>query len=383
MKKLFICLIILISFISSTTVAYAEGLNKDDNHSSIIDEMIDSIDLSDLEALLNQTPESASSIKEIILSAIKGEYISFSAVVESITKLLKENFSIYAKTFASIFSVLLICAIFSALKPDKGQTSEIVFIVCYISVLLLIFAECTSAINDTKQIITNLSKQTETLFPILLTLISVTGSKATSSVYMPTLAFASSGILSIIINILLPIVTICAVLSVVSSFSERFSLNKVHEFFKDIYKWIIGGIITVFSIFTSIKGITSNAYDTFSLRTLKYMVGNSFPLIGTFAKEGVDVVLSTTILLKNAIGSVAIFAIFFILLTPFIRIAILSLSLKFLSAVVEPIADIKISQLINSFSKTITMLASLLLMVFIIYFISILLIISAQTGLLA
>ena len=77
MKKLFICLIILISFISSTTVAYAEGLNKDDNHSSIIDEMIDNIDLSDLEALLNQTPESASSIKEIILSAIKGEYISF------------------------------------------------------------------------------------------------------------------------------------------------------------------------------------------------------------------------------------------------------------------------------------------------------------------
>ena len=44
MKKLFICLIILISFISSTTVAYAEGLNKDDNHSSIIDEMIDKIE---------------------------------------------------------------------------------------------------------------------------------------------------------------------------------------------------------------------------------------------------------------------------------------------------------------------------------------------------
>ena len=41
MKKLFILLIILISFISSTTVAYAEDLNKDGNHSSIIDEMID------------------------------------------------------------------------------------------------------------------------------------------------------------------------------------------------------------------------------------------------------------------------------------------------------------------------------------------------------
>ncbi|MBQ3572783.1 MAG: stage III sporulation protein AE, partial [Clostridia bacterium] len=361
MKKIFICLIILFSFFSSSTVVYADDFSEKDNPTSIIEEMIEDIDLSELEELLNQTHESTVNVKEIILKAIKGDYLSLSSVFEAIFKLLKENFATYAKTFTSIFSVLIVCGLFSTLKPDKCQTNEIVFIVCYITVLLLIFSECTSAIDYTTQIITNLSKQTENLFPVLLTLLSVTGSNASTSVYTPTLVFATSGILSIVTKILLPLVSICTVLSVISSFSDRFSLNKVHEFFKDIYRWIIGGVITVFSVFSSIKGITTNAYDNFSLRTLKYMVGNSFPLIGSFAKEGVDVVLSTTILIKNAIGSVAIFAIFFILLTPFLKIAILSLGLKFLSAIVEPIADIKISLLLNSFSKTVTMLASLLL----------------------
>ena len=162
-----------------------------------------------------------------------------------------------------------------------------------------------------------------------------------------------------------------------------FGFNKINDFLQDLFKWLIGGIITVFTVFSTIKGLSAGVYDNFSIRALKNAVGNSFPLIGSFAKEGIDLVLTSGILIKNAIGNIGIIFLFYTILTPLLEIIFLSLSLKLLAGLCEPLCDKRISHLLTSFSKTITMLSSLLFMLFLIYFITFMLVITAQGALIA
>ena len=89
----------------------------------------------------------------------------------------------------------------------------------------------------------------------------------------------------------------------------------------------------------------------------------------------------SAILIKNAIGGVAIILLFFALLAPFFEILLLSLFFKFMQAICEPIADNRIIHLLSSFAKIVGMLATLLIMIFVLYFVILILVIVAQNGL--
>ena len=104
-------------------------------------------------------------------------------------------------------------------------------------------------------------------------------------------------------------------------------------------------------------------------------------MLGGFTKEGIDVIITSSVLIKNAIGGIAIVLLFLACLSPFIKIVVFSLFLKFLSGIIEPFADTRITQLLSSFAKIVTMLATLLLMIFIVYCINFLLLIGAQSAL--
>lgn len=377
-----ICILILIFAININPVVTVNASElTEESFNQIIEDLIGGIDLINLEKLLNQYLGDYN-IKEVISLAIKGEFLDYNFIFNFILTVIKTNLAPLCANFITILIVILICGLLSAIKSQKERFSEQIFLVCYCSIAIILFYQVISVIKDVSDVIKVVNKQTQSVFPILLSLISVLGAKSSVSVYQSSYLFISSVAMVIINKILLPIIYFCIVIALCSSLSNKFSLKKLEMFFSDLYKWIIGAVIAVFSIFMGIKGFTASAYDNFSLRALKYAVGSSFPLIGGFAKEGVDVVIASSILIKNAIGSVALIIIFFAFFTPFLKIAILSFLLKFVSAIVEPISDNRISSMILSFSKIVSMLSTLLLMVFVLFFILVILLISAQSGLL-
>ncbi len=377
---IFIVIYIIISFFSiNVKTVYAE----DESSFTIegtVEDLIDDLDLSVLQEMLDEYLGDGA-IKEVLLQALKGEYLSFDKLTELFLFILKNNVRPLLKTFISIFGIILICSLISSLKSEKSELSDIIFIVCYCGVALIAFSQCSAIIKELGKVIVSLCKQIDGIFPILITFISFTGSNASAAFFKPTSAFLSKLASSLTQKILFPIIGISLVLAVTSSLSEKYTLKKTLDFFISLYKWIIGLVVISFSVFSVVKGVSASIYDSLSLRTLKYAIGNTFPLIGGFAKEGVDVVIASGILIKNGIGVVAIILLLFALISPFVKIAMLSLSFKFISAVIEPLADARITQLFSGLSKVITMLATLLLTVFIIYGINFLLVIISQNGL--
>lgn len=381
-KKYLVVFIILLFLFANypAEIAFAEDkVNAENSVDEIIAEITEGLDLSALEEFLKNNLGDYD-LNELIKGAIKGEAFTLEEFLSLSLEILKNKFLFIKDSIISILAVLLVFGVFSVLQPDKGQVSEIIFMVCYCFIGLLVFTLCAKSIKSVCEIITNLAHQTEKIFPVLLSLISIVGANSSLKVYQPIFIFVSNTIVEIILRILLPIVSLCAVLSLVSAISEKFTLKRLTDFFVDLFKWIIGITLAVFSIFTGVKGLTAGIYDTFSLKIIKYTVGNSFPLIGSFAKEGVDVFLASGVLIKNAVGVISIIVLFFALIAPFLELALLSFALKLLSAFSESFSDTRITYMLNGCSKVITLLNTLLAMFFVVMFIVFLSVIKIHGG---
>ena len=375
-RILFLIIICVLLFPFDIIVVSAEENNID----ATVNEIIENLDLNSLNDWLTQIIH-GKDLNEILTNMVKGGFVSNEELSSIVVGYFKSSFTPLVTLFIQLFSIILICSILSSLKPDNNQLKEIIFLVCYCAIGVAIFGLSIKSINSVKGIITSLSMQIESVFPILLTVMTAIGAKTSVAVYQPLCAGVVTIISSIINGLLLPIVEINACLAVGESLNERFSLKKFSIFLGDVFKWIVGITIAIFSFFSVVKSITAAVYDNMSIRALKYTIANSFPLVSGFAKEGVDVVLTSAILIKNAIGGVAIILLFFALLAPFFEILLLSLFFKFMQAICEPIADNRIIHLLSSFAKIVGMLATLLIMIFVLYFVILILVIVAQNGL--
>ncbi len=384
MRKNFIFVIFISVFlvgicsVNFTSVS-ANGLTES------IENQLENIDLTEFENFLNEIkdkPENFNFVNNIYLM-LKGEYtFSYNDLLSYIVDVLVLNLTEVSPAVISIIAIAIISGIFNNLKSnflDKG-TSDVIFFVCFLGVILLLGNNLISFYIKTKNLIETLSKLNEIMSPIILSLMVASGGSVSASVYKPAVAFLSGGIINIFLVVVLPLVVISLIFTVISNFSSSVKFNKLSDLVGSVIKWIIGLSVTTFGLFLSVQGITSASFDGISIRATKYAISNSIPIIGGFLKDGFDLVVAGSVLIKNAIGVISVFALFYVILQPVLYMATFSLLLKFVSGVIESFTDGRVCRLCDCASKTITYFIVSILMVGLMLFISILLMIfSANT----
>ena len=123
--------------------------------------------------------------------------------------------------------------------------------------------------------------------------------------------------------------------------------------------------------FLSIQGITASSYDGVSIRTAKYAIKSYIPLLGGYLSEGFDVIMASSVLIKNAVGASGLILMFASIASPIIQIAVFSLILKLASAILEPLTDSRISEFIYTTGKTLTLLVTMIIGIAFMYLITV------------
>ncbi len=372
---IFIVLIISIfcTCINSNTV-YADELS--DN----IEEQLNNLDLEELEEFYNNVISNFFDVdfNSFLRKNLNGEYV-FNA--ENIYSYIKNICLSFAKDLLPTFiSIVVIGALCGFLQKNKGGiinegVYEITYFASILSIILLLLTRIYPLIENSKNAIENIAKITEIMSPIILTLMMAVGGNVSASVYKPTVTFFSQTFIGIVLYFILPFIVIYTVFNIGSSFSVGIKLNKFADFFAGLIKWVLGVFTTIFSLFLTVQGLTSAHYDGISLKAAKYAISNSVPIVGGFLKDGFDIVVAGSVLIKNSIGVCGIVVLLSIIFSPVIYLTVLSLLLKFCAAILEPICDVRISNLCVSISKTCSYLIACILVVALMFFILILMLI--------
>lgn len=375
MKKYLIIPLIILIFLTSlisARVVFADELS--DN----INEQLNNLDLSELENFIDQLNNNQSSFLESLKLMLNGEYDNGQANIYSyVLSIIFNSINDFTPILLSVVAISLFCVFIQNSKSSFASegVSEIIYLIGFLTILLLMSSPIYSIYNNTKNNIENIAKLNEIMSPIIITLMIASGGSVSASVYKPVVTTFSNIVINLMLYVVMPILGLCVILCILSNFSKHFNFNKFTDVFFSVVKWALGISVTIYSLFMSIQGVSSAMHDGISIKATKYAISNSIPIIGGFLKDGFDLFLAGSVLIKNAIGVVSLFSLLSFMISPILNVAVFCLILKIISAITQVISDNKISSFCTSLSKAITYINVVQILISVMFFITILLMI--------
>lgn len=153
--------------------------------------------------------------------------------------------------------------------------------------------------------------------------------------------------------------------------TNNIKLNRLSSFIKQINIVALGAVFTLYLGLVSIQGLYVTSFDKFTVKTAKFAVGNFIPVVGGFVSDSVDILLSSSQLIKNVFGGVGLVILVGICLIPIIKILSVILVYKVCSIAIEPVGEDNISSFLNEVANLMIIILATIIAVTIMFFVTI------------
>ena len=145
----------------------------------------------------------------------------------------------------------------------------------------------------------------------------------------------------------------------IGNLSDVIKLDSLNKNLLSLLKWILGILTVLFTCFVTVSGIVNAGYNGASVKVLKYATGSLIPIVGSFLSGGVDVFLTSAILLKNSVGFMAVLYLIITVFGSGVLILMVSFLIKLVISICEPIADKKFVSAVMGITDIFNYLAGL------------------------
>ena len=347
-------------------VAYA---TEEEEFGEIIQEQIGNLDTSEIDQVIedlnDQTKDffGEDNFLDKLMKIISGDFGNDSAsILDYVFNLVIDDVLSFVPIMATIIAVCILGSILQGVKPSKNGNSirSVINFVIFGVVIILIFSVFGKMIFSVSESISSMKEQMDSIFPILLTLLTSIGGSVSVGVYQPAMAILSTVIINIFKVFLMPLFIFSCLLVLLNSLSNSIKLDKLNGFVNSLFKWTIGIVFTVFMGFATFQGLTAGTIDGFSIKTAKYSLKNYIPIVGGYMSDGVFVILAGCNLIKNAVGLCGLLLLAGSIIAPILEIIVFSLVLKLSAGLIEPLGNSKLSTLISSLAKNTQSLVAML-----------------------
>ena len=283
---------------------------------------------------------------------------------------------------ASICALAIFSSLLSFAKADGSKSGDTLHFVCYIAIVLVVLNVIFQLVTGLTAAIDTITQFMSLVFPLILTLMTASGSAVSGGIYQPAVALLCSSVAGIFSAVIVPLFTASIILNVVANFTDNVRVAKFAGVFKSTGQWITGIAFTVFLAFLSIQGIQASTYDSVSVRAVKYAIGNSVPIVGGYIKDGFNLILGSTVLIKNAVGVTGLLLLLSYVIAPVINILVCILGFKLAAAVIEPLSDAKTPNFLHSVSQSFGLLMAAFLAIAFMFFVTVMLMIMTTNSVL-
>ena len=344
MKKIFIILIIFCFLFPSICIA--------ENEEDLVESQAKQYNIGDFLASAKEYTEDFDA-EELFNSAVKGN-LDNSKILKYITNILGDNLKDALNMIAGIIVVIIIHSILRTISENLGneEVAKIAYFVQYVLIVTLVMTNFSKVIADIKVAISDLTSFSNTLIPLLTTLMIATGNAVTSNMIEPILLLVITFIGNFITNVLIPIILVSTALGIVSKISDYTQVEKLSKFLKKGSLWVLTTVLTLFMSMATLEGGITSGLDGMTLKAGKSLVSNAIPVVGGILGDAIDTVLGYSNIIKNAVGIVGIFVIICICIKPILNLTALTITYYLGAALCEPIADKKIVSLIEQMGGT-------------------------------
>ena len=282
--------------------------------------------------------------------------------------------------------ILIVCILLSLLKNMSSgfasrSTEKIVYLASYGVIITIVLSIIGQVVAETTSLIEIITLFTDSIFPPLLAVMTAIGSVSATGVYQPALLLFSSLIPNVINSVVLPLFYLSFVLTVVGHLNEEIKLKKTVKTARSVAEWTLSLFFGLFTVITTAKGIAGNGSDSFAVRSAKFALSGYVPVVGNYLKDGFDIVITSCIVVKNAVGVTAIVILILTVIVPVVKILLSVFALRLTASVVEPFGEERVSAMLYDVSDCLKLLLILILCIaFSLFTVLMLIILSCNGG---
>lgn len=294
-------------------------------------------------------PQSGVSLEELLSEVMTGD------VIGAFTHFLKGNIGGMGSLAAGLKDVLvwlIVLGIVSALLThfvevfDRHQVADLSFYFLYLllaAVLLKCFMQAADTAADTLE---NIVLFIRLLVPTYLLAVGVATGTATVSASYQLMLLLIYGVEVVLMGMVLPLIHSCVLLSVVNGIWIEEKLTLLIELLEKGIGWILKaalGLVTGISVF---QAVISPVVDSLKATALQRAV-SSIPGIGGAADGVMELVVGSTVVIKNSIGVVLLILLLAMCAAPLLKIFLMALMLKAAAAFLGIVSDKRITSCAN------------------------------------
>lgn len=391
MKKAVIFVLIalcLFAFLPTSRAADDEEIDRalEDEITRNIESALGTADLHEIEEYFNKYSDTlrpitgGTDLKTFVTMLAKGGADFKISDVYSLV--LDSMFSGVKESIPAIVQIIVIALLFSIIthfKPSFGETgvSKAAQTAQFVIIGTITIGILSVAFSIGAGAITSMTSFTSELFPLLITLLTALGGITSAAILSPATVFLTTGISIFFSNVIMPLVIVLTVFTIINNFSTSIKLTGFCALIKTIVKWAIGLSFTIFLGIITIQGLLGSTFDGISIKTAKYTIDKLVPIIGGMVSDSVDVLISCTLLIKNAVGIAGIIIIAGIAITPVFGILAHYFLFKLTGAVLEPIGGKPIGKFATESADVLLLLFAAVLAAAAMFFITVAVIIGA------
>ena len=313
------------------------------------------MELSELENAMEEASDAGGvfdgmTVNDIVNNLLNGEPVFDSdKIMENLLNLFMMEVKSSIFLGCEILSVCIVMGLLTGFSDSFGRktVSSLGNVICSCVIIALCLGNFYQTYEYCQDTMDTMTSSMEILLPIMIPLLIATGGVSSGSILSPAMAAAVTGFNFVMQHVILPLVFISALFILINSITEKDYVKKLSVFLRRGAIFLTGFIITVFSGIMAVQGIVTKSADGILINTTRFSLDNFVPIVGGFAADSLEMVMSCVGLIKNAVGLIGIIIILSLLALPVIKILAVAAVYKITAIAAEPVTSKNISDCLN------------------------------------
>lgn len=357
MRKLIIILLIFYLMAPAACLAGPPGPQEKDAEAGAVPELnFDEIDryIGRLDAEIKSVSPDID-FRQLVYKIARNE-VSFSPgeIAKKLASYIFMEVVANSSLLGKLVLLAIICAVLQNLTAafEKGTTGQLTYMVTYLVMVALAIGSFTLAVNSGREVVDRMVTFMQVILPVLLTLLVAVGGFTAAAIYQPVVFISIALIATIIKNIVLPLLLFSAVLVLVSNLSSKFKVSNLAGLIKNVAMGILGAVSTIFLGVLSIQGVAGAVGDSVVLRTAKFATDAFVPVVGGMFSDALEAIVSSSLLIKNAVGIAGVVVVLSIMIMPLLKILCIALIYKLAGAMIQPVEEGQVAGCLNDLGNS-------------------------------
>lgn len=212
----------------------------------------------------------------------------------------------------------------------------------------VLLRDFTGVLALCRETLSEISVFSGTLQPVLATVLAAGGNAATATALQVATMVVFDLVIRLISTLLVPAACAYLAVSVVDAAAGSGMLRGLSDGIKGLTAGALKLILTLFTAYLTIAGGVSGSVDRIALKTAKFAVSGAVPVVGGVISDATETVLSGAALLRGSVGVFGMLCVTAICLLPFLRVGASYLCYKAGAAVLSPLCEGGLRQLLDS-----------------------------------